>query len=77
VTVAVYRDDTLLGKSKPVRAERKVKRIAVHRRGHRADHRNLHRNRSAAKFRDGTYTIVVRQDGKLLGQRNVTFRRQR
>ncbi len=77
VTVAVYRDDTFLGKSQPTRAERKVKRIAVHRRGHRADHRNLHRNRSAAKFRDGTYTIVVRQDGKLLGQRNVTFRRQR
>lgn len=77
VTVAVYRDDTFLGKSQPTRADRKVRRIAVHRRGHRADHRNLHRNRSAAKFRDGTYTIVVRQDGKLLGQRNVAFRRQR
>ena len=77
VTVAVYRDDTFLGKSQPARADRKVRRIAIHRRGHRADHRNLHRNRSAAKFRDGTYTIVVRQDGKLLGERNVVFRRER
>lgn len=77
VTVAIYDDDTLLGKSRPTRAVRKVKRVAVHRSGHRSDHRNLHRNRSAAKFRDGTYTIVVRQNGRLLGQRNVTFRRQR
>lgn len=77
VTVAVYRDDTLLGKSRPTRIDRKVKRVAIHRSGHRADHRNLHRNRSAARFRDGTYTFVVRQDGRLLGQRNVTYQRRR
>ena len=27
--------------------------------------------------RDGTYTFVVRRDGKLLGQRNVTYQRRR
>lgn len=77
VTVAIFRGDTRLGRSRPTRAVRKIKRVPVHRSGHRADHRNLHRNRNARKFRDGTYTVVVRQNGKLLGQRNVTFKRSR
>lgn len=73
VTILVYQDDQLMGRSQPVRAVRRVRRVPVHRRGHRSDHRNLHRNRTAAKFRNGVYTIVVRQNGKLLGQRNVRF----
>lgn len=77
VTVALYRGQELQGRSLPVRAVRKVKRVAVHRRGHRADHRNLHRNRNAKKFRDGTYTVVVRQNGKLLGSRNINFQSSR
>lgn len=77
VSVAIYDDDRLLGKSRPVKATRKPQTVQVHRSGHRSDHRNLHRNRTAQKFKDGTFTVVVSQGDKVLGQRNVTFRSRR
>jgi hypothetical protein len=74
VTVEIYQDNVLFGRSRSFRAVREVQQVRVHRRGHRQDHRNLHRNRTSQRFKDGTYTVVLRQGEEVLGQRNVNFR---
>jgi len=69
IGLEIYRDDELLGRSRPVTAARRPRKVLVHHRGQP--------NRRRARYGPGTFTLVVRQRDRILGQRNVTFGKRR
>ncbi|MCL4286227.1 MAG: hypothetical protein KJ006_01105 [Thermoleophilia bacterium] len=65
VVLEIYSDDALVGRSGPVTATRKPRRVLVRRRGHRGG------------YGSGTFTLVVSRGEVVLGQRNITLGRPR
>lgn len=65
IVLEVHRDDTLLGRSRPVTAKLRPREVLV---GRRRDRRGR-----TGTYGSGTFTLVVRHDSKVLGQRNISF----